>query len=119
LQKCDYHKAVTYPNHCILCQQNSDELEAVYKKKFPDKLIYLQQFLSAISYLIEVIPMTTNVIKEEKSMRAATDRPIIRTAIKTKVDIIITGDKDFLESGLVKPCIITAADFLNMDINNI
>ena len=34
---------------------------------------------------------------------------------ETKVDIIVTGDKDFLESGLIFPLIMTAAEFLKKD----
>jgi predicted nucleic acid-binding protein len=32
------------------------------------------------------------------NIRDFTDRPILRAARKAKVDIFVTGDKDFLES---------------------
>ena len=39
------------------------------------------------------------------------DRPILRAA---NADILLTGDKDFLESGLQYPKIVTASDFVQM-----
>ena len=42
------------------------------------------------------------------------DRPILRAAINAKADILLTGDKDFLESGLENPVIMTPVGFLNM-----
>ena len=42
------------------------------------------------------------------------DRPILRAAINAQVDILLTGDKDFLESMVDYPRIMTAADFLNL-----
>lgn len=40
------------------------------------------------------------------------DRPILRAAIHANADVLLTGDKDFLESGLHTPKIMTASDFL-------
>ena len=42
------------------------------------------------------------------------DRPILRAAIYANADILLTGDKDFLESGLQYPRIVTASDFVQM-----
>ena len=41
------------------------------------------------------------------------DRPILRAAINAKADILLTGDKDFLESSLENPVIMTPVGFLN------
>lgn len=38
-------------------------------------------------------------------------RVMIDTAAAANVDIILTGDKDFLESGIKQPKIMTAAEF--------
>ena len=37
----------------------------------------------------------------EMQVRDVNDRPILRAALNAKADILLTGDKDFLESGLV------------------
>lgn len=36
----------------------------------------------------------------------------MRAAVAVRVDVILTGDKDFLESGIVEPKIMNAAAFL-------
>ncbi|MBQ3585193.1 MAG: hypothetical protein II964_00635 [Synergistaceae bacterium] len=51
---------------------------------------------------------TENMIRDEK------DRPLIRAAIREGVDIFITGDKDFLESGITTPQIMSASEFLEL-----
>ena len=58
------------------------------------------------------MPIPTNMEDLEVLIRDIDDRPILRAAMKAKVDIILTGDKDFLESGLDNPLIMTPADFL-------
>ena len=42
------------------------------------------------------------------------DRPILRAALNAKVDVLLTGDKDFLESRVINPKIVTAAEFMEM-----
>ena len=80
-----YVKAASYPNHGLICEQNVDE----------------------------IIPTYENM--SESQVRDADDRPILRAAIGAKADILLTGDKDFLESGLKNPKIMTPAEFLDMD----
>jgi len=41
-------------------------------------------------------------------------RPILRAALNAEADILLTDDKDFLQSGLDNPLIMTAAEFLQM-----
>lgn len=50
----------------------------------------------------------------EKLIRDVKDRPILRAALNAKADVLLTGDKDFLESGVTDPKIMTAAEFLEM-----
>lgn len=40
------------------------------------------------------------------------DRPILRAAINSNADLIITGDSDFLDSPIIHPKPIRARDFL-------
>lgn len=42
------------------------------------------------------------------------DRPILRAAIYANADVILTGDKDFLEADISCPQILTAAEFLKL-----
>lgn len=107
-----YKKAVTYPNHGLVCEQNIDEIKRIFNKKFPDRITVLNRFLSAALTDLEIVPIPTNMEELEVLIRDIDDRPILRAAMKAKVDIILTGDKDFLESGLDNPLIMTPADFL-------
>lgn len=41
------------------------------------------------------------------------DRPILRAALDAGAELFLTGDKDFLESSVSDPRIISVNDFLN------
>lgn len=55
-----------------------------------------------------------DVENKESEIRDVKDRPILRAAINADVDVILTGDKDFLESGIENPKIFTARDFIDL-----
>ena len=50
----------------------------------------------------------------ENKIRDVMDRPILRAAIYANADVILTGDKDFLEADISCPQILTAAEFLKL-----
>lgn len=107
-------KAVTYPNHGMVCEQNIDELRRIFNRKFPQKIHALETFLSLALMTLELVPTPVEEHVSESKIRDVNDRPILRAAIHAKADILLTGDKDFLESGLATPQILTAADFVNL-----
>ena len=109
-----YIKAVSYPNKGIICEQNIDELRRIFNRKFPSKMQALDEFLALSLSALEIVPIPENEIEIENKIRDVMDRPILRAALNAKVDAILTGDKDFLESGIEYPQIITASDLLNM-----
>lgn len=49
----------------------------------------------------------------EVKIRDINDCPILRAAINSGADILLTGDKDFIESGICKPKVMTAAEFVD------
>ncbi len=110
-----YVKAASYPNHGLICEQNVDEMKRIFNKKFPKRLAALDKFLSIALLTLELVPIPTDENISESQIRDADDRPILRAAIEAKADILLTGDKDFLESGLKNPIVITPAEFLNME----
>lgn len=63
---------------------------------------------------MEVVPTPVEEAEEESHIRDVADRPILRAALNAKVDVLLTGDKDFLESGVLNPKIMTAAEFIAM-----
>lgn len=105
-------KAVTYPNKGIICDQNIEELRRIFNRKFPQKIFLLEHFLTIALLTMEVVPTPIEELEEESYIRDVADRPILRAALNAKVDILLTGDKDFLESGIIYPKIITATEFV-------
>lgn len=108
-------KAVSYPYRGLVCEQNIDELRRIFNRKFPKKLQALDNFLSLALLTLEVVPTPIETYTSEEMIRDANDRPILRAALYAKVDIILTGDKDFLESGLKNPQIMSAAEFIQLN----
>lgn len=110
-----YKKASTYPNHGLICEQNVDELKRIFNKKFPARLAVLDKFLSMALLTLELVPIPENVLDSESKIRDVNDRPILRAAVQAKADILLTGDKDFLESGIKNPTIMTPSEFINVE----
>lgn len=73
----------------------------------------LDRFLSVALLTLELVPIPTGESAAEAQVRDADDRPILRAAVAAGADVLITGDKDFLESGIERPVIMTPAEFLN------
>ncbi len=107
-----YAKAATYPNRGLICEQNVDEMKRIFNKKFPNRLAALDKFLSVALLTLELVPIPTDENVSETQIRDMNDRPILRAAIHAKADILLTGDKDFSESDLEAPMIMTPAEFL-------
>ena len=107
-----YVKAASYPNHGLICEQNVDEMKRIFNKKFPTRLASLDKFLSVVLLTLELVPIPTEEAISETQIRDVNDRPILRAAIEAKADVLLTGDKDFGESGVENPKIMTPAEFL-------
>lgn len=107
-----YVKAASYPNHGLICEQNVDEMKRIFNKKFPNRLSALDKFLSVALLTLELVPIPTDENIYEAKIRDVNDRPILRAAIDARADVLLTGDKDFLESGLKNPMIMTPGEFL-------
>ena len=103
-------KAVFYANeHHEICltTQNITELREVVARKLPRKLPAIDDFLARLAY--EIIP--TNQNPHLPKIRDAKDQPILNAAISNDIDIILTGDKDFLALNLARPKCLTVAEF--------
>ena len=112
-----FMRAVNPPYSAVVCDYSLDEMRRVYKRKFPHKIPDFERFLSLLTLSVEIITTPEEAVENadcEKKIRDVNDRPIYRAAIAAKVDGIITGDKDFLDSGITHPKILTAAEFLRM-----
>ena len=95
-------------NHeIVLCDRNIWELRDILRRKAPKSLPDAEVLLAEMSY--ELIPAVDHA---EKLIRDAKDQPILNAAIISDVDIILTGDKDFLSLNLEHPTCMTVAQFL-------
>ncbi len=95
-------------NHqIVLTDRNIFELREIIKRKKPSLLPAAETFLAQLSFeLIPAVEDTAKIIRDVK------DQPILNGAIIADVDIILTGDKDFLSLDLDRPKCMTAAEFL-------
>ena len=90
-------------------------MRRIFNRKFPQKIAALEKFLSLALMTLEMVPTPVEEYHSEMQIRDINDRPILRAAIHANADILLTGDKDFLESGLENPKIMTATDFVQSD----
>ena len=77
--------------------------EADIQQEIPNRLAALDKFLSVALLTLELVPVPTEEDMTETQIRDVNDRPILRAAIEAKADVLLTGDKDFLESGVKNP----------------
>ncbi|MCL1999228.1 MAG: putative toxin-antitoxin system toxin component, PIN family [Turicibacter sp.] len=70
-----------------------DELNEVVCEKKPHKADEINDILAKLSYTLLQTPKKNP--KQYLDMRDPKDIPILRTAVIHKIDILITGDKDF------------------------
>ena len=106
-------KALLYvaDNHeIVLCDRNIMELREILNKKSPKLLPDAEVLLTEMAN--ELIPAVDHA---EKLIRDAKDQPILNAAIVSDVDIILTGDKDFLSLGLERPKCMTVAQFFESE----
>lgn len=106
-----FEKIVT-EHTMVLSSYVIDELHKVVERKFPTKVKVIERLLANMSYELVYTPRFI----EEKivEMRDIHDYPVIYTAIKEEVDILITGDKDFFDLPIETPKILTPHDFLEV-----
>ena len=91
----------------VLCDRNLAELRDILKCKAPKYLPDAEVLIAELPY--ELIPAVDHA---EKLIRDAKDQPILNAAIVADVDVILTGDKDFLSLEMEHPRCLTVAQFL-------
>jgi uncharacterized protein len=102
---------VTEHHDMVLCDHNISELfEVLYRKK-PEKLPDAEMLLNELTF--ELIPAA---YKTHTPIRDVKDQPILNAAIVADVDIILTGDKDFLSLDMDHPKCMSVSEFFNLEI---
>ena len=107
-----YNKAVEPPHQGLICERSLDELRDSFVNKFPDRADELDLFIEGVKSTVELILVPDKVHPDEAMIRDTDDALILRAAIAADADIIISGDLDFIESGIDSPMIMTAKQFI-------
>ncbi|QQG66054.1 PIN domain-containing protein [Desulfobulbus oligotrophicus] len=113
-----FMKAVSPPHDAVVCDYSLDEMRRVYNRKFPHKISDFERFLSLLTLSVEIVSTpeeTGEGVRDKQKIRDLNDRPIYLAALAAGVDGILTGDKDFLDSGITHPRMITSAEFMRVD----
>ena len=107
-------KALAPPCKPYVCDYILDELQRKFKEKFPDHVNELEAFLFDALKIIKVVNTPKSSIEEEALIRDIKDRPILRAARYSKIEYLLTGDKDFLEADIDNPKVISVVELINM-----
>ena len=110
-----FFKALQPPYQPVICDYVVDELHRKFQEKFPHKVTELEAFLFNALAFITLVPTPEEVIDMENQIRDPKDRPILRAALNEGGQLFLTGDKDFLESTVKDPRIISVPDFLALE----
>ena len=100
----------------VLPSHVMEELEMLFDTKFQGKKYLLKRFFAKYSYDYVYTPLDINP-EDYPEIRDKNDLPILVSAIVAGVDMIITGDKDFLDIKardfeIELPVIITPKEFI-------
>ena len=107
------YKAMSIPYEPILCDYVVDELHRKFDEKFPEKRLEMESFLFHLVSAVDVEKTPVDSNELEIKIRDSKDRPILRAALEEHADLFLTGDKDFLESPVTDPRIVSVPDFLS------
>jgi putative PIN family toxin of toxin-antitoxin system len=95
----------------ILSRYTIDEIEDVFNEKFPEKLNDMKSFMKQVPYELFILDKIDN--KNYPKIRDDRDLPVLVNAIESKVDLLITGDKDFDDVKIEKLKIIKPRKYID------
>ena len=98
-------------NHdLVLCDHIVAEIREVVSRKRPDLLGDVDVLLAQLSYELVISPK-----EPSKLIQDPKDQPILNAAIMADVDVIVSGDKHFLELVLKRPKTMSPAEFWQLE----
>ena len=99
-------------NHnLVLSKYIIDEIEDVFNEKFPHRITEMKEFIETTPYELFVLSKFDK--KKYPNIRDIDDLPVLANAIESKVDLLITGDKDFDDVIIKKPKIIKPREYID------
>jgi putative PIN family toxin of toxin-antitoxin system len=94
----------------VLCDRNLFEMREVIRRKKPSSLADAEELLASLKYeLIPTFEASGGIMRDPK------DQPILNAAVMADVDVILTGDKDFLCLEIERPEIMNVARFREVE----
>ena len=99
---------ITVQQNLVLCDYIISELRGIVSRKRPDLLADVDELLAKMPY--ELIPAPR---QPGKLISDPKDHPILNAAIIADVDIILSGDRHFLELRMEHPKTMSVAEFLD------
>ena len=88
-----------YPYRAVLSRYVVDEfLLKSTNRKFRGRENAMKMFLANILPLVELVETPEESVPEEGYITDPKDRPILRAAIAAKADVLVSGDKHFLNA---------------------
>jgi putative PIN family toxin of toxin-antitoxin system len=97
-------------HNLILCDHIIFELHDVVSRKRPDLLADLDLFIANLPFQLITAPLQPGKLISDPK-----DHPILNAAIIADVDIIISGDKHFLDLEMERPKTMLVAEFLEQN----
>ena len=106
-------KKAMYGNRMVICSYVLEEVREVFLRKFPERaMTSLDTFLLNLAFDLSHTP--SNIDKKDfPHIRDIDDLPVLASAMVEDVDVLLTGDKDFLSLRITRPVILTPDEFLS------
>lgn len=92
----------------LLCDHIVQEVREVVLRKWPHLLRDADALLDELAYDLLAAPQ-----EAKRSIADPKDQPILNAAVAGQVDVLITGDRHFIEAGLDSPRVMTPAEYCN------
>ena len=105
-------KTLSHPYTPVTSDYVIEEMLQKMQEKFPHRMTEFKEFMLSLVQSIEIVATPDSASVAEQRIRDKKDRPILRAALSVGADILITGDKDFLEAAIDNPKIMSVNDFL-------
>ncbi|MDR0284581.1 MAG: putative toxin-antitoxin system toxin component, PIN family [Propionibacteriaceae bacterium] len=99
-------------DQAMVCTYSIAELHEVFDRKFPDDADLLEEFVTQLTEDVQVVTTPAEALAAETKLRDPDDQPILRAALAAGADLILTGDKDLLDSGLTFPRVVRPREYL-------
>ena len=97
-------KLVLSDNEILVSEYVRDEFIAKLRQKWPEKSEKLVELFGKMNF--NFCRSTDEILG---NVRDEKDIPVLSDALLGGADILLTGDKDFLESGITRPLIFSPA----------